>query len=163
MKAAYGIRHTAYGGKRLAVSRRLGLTLIEILLVLGIFSDIGTLVGVGTSSLLFQSYFTNTVERIVRTLHTAQVYSFSGRNDSSWGVHYEAGKVVLFKGTDYASRDPSFDAVTDIPAVVAITGWNDLYFDRLRGMPSAPLSILVEVSGRAGTISVNEQGGISRP
>jgi len=142
---------------------RLGLTIIEILLVLGIFSVIGAIIGVGSSSLLFQSYFTNTVERVVRTLHTAQVYSFSGRNDSSWGVHYESGRVVLFKGTDYASRDSIFDAVTDIPAVVTITGWNDLYFDKLRGVPSVPLSILIEVSGRAGTISVNEQGGITRP
>jgi prepilin-type N-terminal cleavage/methylation domain-containing protein len=141
----------------------LGLTLIELLIVLGIFSLVGITTGVGFSSLMFQSYFTNTVERLVRTLHTAQAYSFSGRNDSSWGVHYEAGKVVLFKGTDYASRDPAFDAVTDIPSVVEITGWNDLYFDKIRGVPSATLSILVEVSGRAGTVSVNEQGGISRP
>ena len=141
----------------------LGLTLIELLIVLGIFSLVGITTGVGFSSLLFQSYFTNTVERLVRTLHTAQVYSFSGRNDSSWGVHYEAGKVVLFKGTDYSSRDPAFDAVTDIPSVVVITGWNDLYFDKIRGVPSSTLSILVEVSGRAGTVSVNEQGGISRP
>jgi type II secretory pathway pseudopilin PulG len=140
-----------------------GLTIVELLLVLGIFSVLGVGLGVGAFSLLFQSYFTNTVERVVRTLHTAQIYSLSGRNDSAWGVHYESGMIVLFKGTDYASRDPAFDALTGIPEAVAVTGWNDLYFDRLRGVPSVPLSILIEISGRAGTISVNEQGGISRP
>ena len=144
-------------------ARRDGLTIIEILLVLGIFSVIGAIVGVGSSSLLFQSYFTNTVERVVRTLHTAQGYSFNCPADSSWGDHYESGRLALFKGAGYASRDPAFDAVTDIPAAVTITGWNDLYFDRLRGVPSVPLSILIEVSGRAGTVSVNEQGGITRP
>ena len=143
--------------------RRNGLTIIELLLVLGIFSIIGVGLGGGAFSLLFQSYFTNTVERMARTLHTAQIYSLSGRDDSSWGVHYAAGELVLFKGTDYVSRDPAFDAATDIPPSVTITGWNDLYFDKLRGVPSVPLSILIEISGRAGTISVNEQGGISRP
>lgn len=140
-----------------------GLTLIELLLVIGILAIVGAFLSRDATQVLSQSYFTNTVERIVRTLHTAQVYSFSGRNDSAWGVHYEPGKVVLFKGTGYVSRDPAFDAVTSIPSAVTITGWNDLSFDKLRGKPSVPLSILIEVSGRAGTVSVNEQGGMSRP
>lgn len=142
---------------------RFGLTLIELLVVLGVLSVVGVFLSRDVTQVLSQSYFTNTVERLSRTLRTAQVYSLSGRNDSAWGVHFEAGEVTLFKGTDYASRDPAFDAVTEIPEAVTITGWSDLYFDRLRGKPSSPLSILVEVLGRAGTISVNEQGGISRP
>src|SRR3989337_1788500 len=57
----------------------------------------------------------------------------------------------------------ALDIDQDVLEVVTITGWNDLYFDKLRGVTSVPLSILIEVSGRAGTISVNEQGGITRP
>ena len=66
--------------KRLKINS--GLTIIELLLVLGIFSIIGLGLGGGAFSLLFQSYFTNTVERMARTLHTAQIYSLSGRDDS---------------------------------------------------------------------------------
>ncbi len=143
--------------------KRSGLTAIELLVVVAIMALLGVTSLVGGFQLLSQSYFTNTVERIVRTLRTAQIYSLSGKNDVSWGVHYESGQLILFKGADYATRDPDFDVPTAIPPAMAITGWNDIYFDRLRGTPSAPLSILVEWQGRAGTISVNSQGGITRP
>ncbi len=138
-------------------------TIIELLVVLGIIGILGLVSLPSAFQVLSQGYFTNTVERMVRTLRTAQAYSLSGRADSSWGVHYEEGTLVLFKGTVYASRDPSFDAVTAVPVSVTITGWSDVYFDRLRGTPSAPLAIVIEAIGRVGTISVNSQGGISRP
>lgn len=142
---------------------RSGLTLIELLVVLGIMVIIGTFLSKDMTQLLAQSYFTNTVERVIRTLRTAQNYSFNGKEDSSWGVHYEQGKLVLFKGTDYAARDPSFDAETPIPLSVAITGWSDLYFDRLRGLPSATPNVLIESFGRAGVVSVGVEGVINRP
>lgn len=140
-----------------------GFTVIELILVVGIMGILGLASTVGGFQLLSQGYFTNTVERITRTLRTAQIYSVSGRSDSAWGVHYEVGKLVLFKGSDYSNRDASFDAPADIPPSVVITGWNDIYFDKLRGTPSTPLSIVVESQNRVGTISVNEQGGINRP
>jgi len=149
--------------RRSPQAKRRGFTVIEMLLVIGIIGILGLVSFPGIFQVLSQGYFTNTVERMVRTLRTAQSYSLSGKADSSWGVHYEEGKLVLFKGTDYAARDPSFDAVTAVPVAVVVTGWSDLYFDRLRGNPSAPLSVMVEVYGRAGTISVNSQGGINRP
>lgn len=140
-----------------------GFTIVELLVVVGIMGILGLVSTVGGFQLLSQGYFTNTVERITRTLRTAQIYSLSGRSDSSWGVHYEVSRLVLFRGTDYQSRDTSFDIPTDIPPTVEITGWSDVYFDKLRGIPSAPLSIVVESQGRAGAISVNAQGAINRP
>lgn len=147
----------------MTLSKRIGLTVIELLIVLGILGILGLFLTRDVSQILSRSHFTNTVERITRTLRTAQIYSISGRNGSAWGVHYETGKLVLFKGADYSARDISFDASVDIPLSVVITGWNDIYFDRLRGTPSTPVSIVVESQGRAGTISVNAQGGINRP
>jgi prepilin-type N-terminal cleavage/methylation domain-containing protein len=140
-----------------------GFTLIELILVMGIVVIIGVVASRDLTQQIAQGYFTNTVERIVRTLRTAQNYSFSGKEDSSWGVHYEQGKIVLFKGTSYASRDAAFDAETPIPVSVEISGWNDIYFDKLRGLPSATPSILVESFGRAGVISVGSEGVINRP
>lgn len=143
--------------------KKSGLTLIELLLVMGIVIIIGVFASRDLTQQIAQGYFTNTVERIVRTLRTAQNYSFSGREDSSWGVHYEQGKIVLFKGTSYAGRDAAFDAEISIPVSVDISGWSDVYFDRLRGIPSATPNILVESFGRAGVISVGSEGLINRP
>ena len=142
---------------------RSGFTIIEIILVVGIVAVIGASVSAGTVQILSQSYFTNSVERVAHTLRTAQIYSVSGREDSSWGVHYEPHKLVLFKGTSYVSRDPSFDVETPIPNSVEVTGWSDVYFDRLRGLPSSTPTILIEVLGRAGAVAVTSEGAINRP
>lgn len=144
-------------------TKRSAFTLIELLLVMGIVVILSALASGNLTRIISQGYFTNTVERLVRTLRTAQNYSFSGKEDSSWGVHYEQGKIVLFKGTSYASRDAAFDAETPIPISVEISGWSDIYFDKLRGLPSATPSILVESFGRAGVISVGSEGVINRP
>ncbi|GMR19180.1 MAG: hypothetical protein BMS9Abin34_310 [Patescibacteria group bacterium] len=145
------------------ITAKQGLTLVELLVVLGIIVTIGAFLARDISQILAQSYYTNTVERVVRTLRTAQNYSFNGREGSSWGVHYEPGKLVLFKGTDYGSRDAAFDAETPVPLSVTLTGWNDLYFDRLRGLPSSTFSVIVDSFGRAGAISVGAEGVIDRP
>jgi len=142
---------------------RSGVTLIELLLVLAIIAVTGLSVSFGTVQLLSQSYFSNTVERLVHTLRTAQSYSTSGRGDSSWGVHLAGDTLTLFKGADFATRDPSFDAETPIPSSVIISGWQDLYFDKLRGLPSATPNILIEVLGRSGAVSLTTEGAVNRP
>uniref|UniRef100_A0A831Z127 Prepilin-type N-terminal cleavage/methylation domain-containing protein n=1 Tax=candidate division WWE3 bacterium TaxID=2053526 RepID=A0A831Z127_UNCKA len=144
-------------------ARRAGLTVVELLLVLGILSILGLFLSRDVSQVLSQSYFTNSVERIVHTLRTAQVYSIGGKEGSSWGLHLEAGKITLFKGTDWASRDSGFDVSSDLPASLLVTGWRDFYFDKLRGTPSEAFSFLVEYQKRVGTISVGSQGAINRP
>ena len=143
--------------------KRKGFTLVELILVIGLAALVGAVSAPALSSFLARGYFTDGVEKIVRTLRTAQNYSFSGKEDSSWGVHYEPGKLVLFKGLDYATRDPSFDAETNLPSAVVVTGWVDLSFERLRGLPSATPNILIEVLGRAGFVSVGAEGAINRP
>lgn len=140
-----------------------GVTLIELLLVMAIVATTGVTVSAGTVQILSQSYFTNTIERLVHTLRTAQSYSTSGRGDSSWGVHLEGDILTLFKGTDFATRDASFDAETPIPSSVSISGWQDISFDKLRGLPSSTPNILIEVLGRSGAISLTSEGAVNRP
>lgn len=142
--------------------RARGFTLVELLLVIGLAALIGAISAPALYSFVSSSFFTNGVEIMMRTLRTAQNYSISGRDDSSWGVHYEVGKLVLFKGTDYATRDPSFDTSTPLPTAVVIVGWSDLYFDRLRGRPSQTINIEVQALGREAEIKVRSEGSIRR-
>jgi len=145
------------------LSKKEGMTLIELLIVLAIVAVTGLSVSFGAAGLLAQSYFNNSVERLVHTLRTAQIYSTSGRGDASWSVHYESNTITLFKGTDFATRDTSFDAQTPLPSSVVISGWQDISFDQLRGLPSTTPNILIEVLGRSGAVSLTTEGAVNRP
>lgn len=149
------------GDMTLSVAK--GLTLLELMVVLGIAALLGALSTPALYNFLASGYFTNSVEVFVHTLRTAQSYSVSGRDDSAWGVHFEPGKAVLFKGTDFAARDASFDTQTPLPTAVVVTGWSDLYFNRLRGTPSQKLDLTVAALGRTGRIKMNLEGRINRP
>lgn len=139
-----------------------GFTLVELLVVLGITALIGTISLPALVPFLNRGSFTNTVQIITRTLRTAQNFSISGRNDSAWGVHYEPGKLVLFKGVDFVTRDPAFDLITSLSQAVTITGWEDVSFNRLRGLPSQTFSVRVEVAERKAKIKVKSEGSIQQ-
>lgn len=146
-----------------------GFSLFELILVFGLIIIVGATSAPALLQFLNRSYFTDGVDKFVRTLRTAQIYSVSGKNDSPWGVHYEsgppaqAGKLVIFKGTNYSTRDSSFDVVSTIPSAVSVAGWSDVYFDQLRGLPSTTLSLVISVSNRTGAISLNSEGMVDRP
>jgi Tfp pilus assembly protein FimT len=141
-----------------ANSRRSALTFIELLLAVGI---IWVLAGVSVpflSTFLGSRQLDTTADKVVRVLRKAQSYALSGRSDSVWGVHCGAGTLVLFKGADYAARDPSFDEESSFPKAIVIAGLNDIYFQKLRGDPSTVLTIILSTSRGQRTVGVNVAG-----
>lgn len=137
-----------------------GLTLIELLIVIGILGIIATVSAPNISRFLGGGYLTTSTDKVVRTLRKAQGYSFNGKENSVWGVYCEPKLLVLFKGSDYATRNSSFDETFDLPPSVKISGLTDVYFQRLRGNPSGTRSITISVFGDQRTITVNAEGMI---
>ncbi|MFA6410427.1 MAG: prepilin-type N-terminal cleavage/methylation domain-containing protein [Candidatus Buchananbacteria bacterium] len=88
-----------------------GFTLIELLLVIGMMAIVA-----GMSVPFFQTFqvssdlYTNT-NTIVKTLDRARQQAISGQNNSDWGVYFanDVKKVILFKGSNYASRQVDYD------------------------------------------------------
>jgi len=64
----------------------------------------------------------------------AQLLAQSGKEESEWGYHSETG--TLFLGTEYDTRDTSFDENIEVPSSVVVSGILEVYFTTLYGVPS---------------------------
>lgn len=118
-------------------------TLIELLLVITIMGIMGGVSAPFLSSFMERSRIATTTNIIVRSLRKAQAYSISGKEGSEWGVRYEQGALALFKGTDYDTRDPSFDENFSLSEILQVAGLDEVYFGKLRGEPSGAISVII--------------------
>ena len=91
---------------------RKGFTLIELVVVMGIFT---TLLGISTINLSgaqLRSSLNSAVEVFVTDLKSQQLRSMVGEDDGggsaqSYGVHFESDSYTLFEGVAYSPVDPN--------------------------------------------------------
>lgn len=137
-----------------------GFTLLEILLVMAIA---GILVGLATP-ILFSYQANNDLylaeSSVKQTIRQAETQSLHGIKDDSWGVYIENGKVVLFKGNDYGSRDQDYDLEVSFAENILLSGLNELYFEKGTGIPNTTGTITLSVYDETIDIVINSEGGI---
>ena len=76
---------------------------------------------------------------LAESLKTAQSRAIAGKNDSAWGIKFDApevGQYTLFSGSSYDVRSPSYDEVFQLSsgAVVSSTD-NEIVFEKITGEP----------------------------
>jgi len=145
---------TRGGGSRV----RRGVMLVELLIVVAIIALIGASSIPYLGRFLAAGYLTTTTAKVVRTLRKAQIYSINGKRGSAWGVHCEPARLVLFKGDNYATRDPSFDEELVFPQSVEVAGLADIYFQKQWGTPSETITVTVSALNDQRTVTVNPEG-----
>lgn len=131
-----------------------GMTLIEVVVVLGIISVLAAVVLSGLLALRTESNVSSTTDQVISALQLARSRALASVNEESYGVHLEADRYVLFTGTAYDSGDASnevhlLDKYLEI-ANISIGGTNDVIFDRLIGTTS-----------QAGSFEVRRKNAIS--
>lgn len=136
-----------------------GFTLIEMLLSVAI---IGMLVSL---SLPVYETFTRrndldlTAQTTALALRRAAAYARSGNGDSAWSVAIQSSNVILYRGTDFATRNNIYDETSAIPATITPSGTNDVEFTKLTGAPTATGTItLTSSTNDVRTITINAKG-----
>ena len=119
-----------------------GFSLFELLVVMALMGILAVLLSPFLSRFLFQYHLADTTDKFTKILRKAQNYTLTGKEDSEWGVHYESGQLVLFKGSVYG-EDHSFDEEFGVSPSLAVSGWTDVIFSKVRGQPSSSLTIIV--------------------
>jgi len=137
-------------------------TLIELLLTIAIFLIIGSFSTPFLSRFLVSQNVSQTTNQIKSYLKKAQSYSLSGKSNSNWGVVIISGELILFKGNSYVNRDSSFNEKTLISQNVLITGFSEIVFNRVTGVPDKELMITVSNQGKTNQIAVNNRGMVEQ-
>ena len=142
---------------------RRGFTLIELLLVVVIVTATAALTIPVGAAYMARSDLSNATNNVVQNFRQAQQNAFNANQNDNWGVYVESGQVTLFKGSDYAGRDASFDQTTPLPGAISVSGSQEVLFLRGSGRVSAATTTtLSDQSGTNQDIEVSQIGVVSR-
>lgn len=115
-----------------------GFTVLEILIVVSVLLVIISIVVSPFSSFRNRSILNTEVENIITLLNEARSNTLASLNDSEYGVHFEANRMVLFKGNLFTEPDPDnkeiiFDQTVYISNILLTGGGANVIFNRLTG------------------------------
>ena len=139
-----------------------GITIIELLLVVAIISTLGVMSISFYARFLTQNEVGNTVDRLIGSFRKAQVYSMMGKQNGTWGVRYTTSPKKI---TLYLVGNSAFDESYDVNDNITVSGFTDITFARITGLPSGgsfPLTITISGGNSSKIIDLNSQGVASR-
>ena len=113
-------------------------------------------------------YLIDSDTHIINMLRDARARTLSSKGDTQYGVHFEAGRAVLFVGNTYHAAAGT-NEIYSLPAGVSIStitlgGGSDVVFARLSGMPSASGTITIQLKqdpAQTKTVTILATGGIN--
>lgn len=138
-----------------------GFTLIEVLLSLALVSLIAGILVPAYHLLQARNDIDMATTIISQTLYRAQTLSRSVAGDSAWGVYVEQGRVVLFSGASYVTRDETFDEEFRISPALSLSGLQEFTYEKFSGLPlSSGTTTLTLNEYELRSITVNTMGTI---
>jgi Tfp pilus assembly protein FimT len=150
-----------------------GVTLIELLVVLGIMVFLFVLSFSALVSFRKGVSLSNITQEILNNFRLVQSKTIASEGASQYGIYFDVlsspQRYIIFKGTNYTSRDVSFDNINNIPNDlelynVSFNGDSEVVFEKVTGMtdqtgsvslrsktnPGKNTTIYIEGSGRVG-------------
>lgn len=140
---------------------RKGFTLIEVVIAGAIIALIGAL-GLFISADFYRSYILITErDTLVGILQRSRSRALNNINDSHHGVFLEDHRYTVFQGENFASRDPNYDEMVNLPSSITLAGYTEVVFEPLSGETNASGDITISRDDRIFTISLNNEGRIN--
>ncbi len=94
----------------------------------------------------------------LKSLRRAQAMSQGGFEDSTWGVKFQQPNVIIFKGSNFQTRDTAYDVLTVLGAKVGYSGVDEVYFSKIDGIPSTTGSVNIYSYEKSRVININSNG-----
>ena len=146
-----------------------GLTTIELMISVAILAMVMGASALSLSAFIANSHLDNRTDDLVQNLRKAQANSIMRVKDSSWGVYFDADNdaFTFFKGDSYASRDASYDALYELPALLDLKnvslngGVSEVVFEKVTGETDNYGSLeIYEKEPNTHVITINSLGQI---
>lgn len=147
---------------------RKGFTLIELILVIGVFTIIFTSSTLVLADIIQRNSLQYSGYQLVQNIREVRTNALTQRNDSDWGIHFSYTSLphgyTIFSGPNYAGRDITFDINFELPEIVRVdqlnlgSGGSDLIFSQsdARTVNFGNLSLMAD--GETYFIVINELG-----
>ena len=144
-----------------------GFTLIEVLVVLGILTVVGSFsIIMGVDSYRGQLFRSDrdvliTALQHARSQAVGNICLGSGcTGGKPHGVYISPDTYVMFQGTSYAARDVAVDAVLDATPSVIQSGITEVVFKQLSGDVLTTGDIILTEENHVSTITIGSEGQI---
>ncbi len=145
-----------------------GFSLIEILISVAILVLVSFLALAALSVLPKQVTLDSTSQGILSVLRLARSQTLGSKGADTYGVYFETGKYVLFKGDTYVSGASENKEYTlsdvEINSISLTGGGSSVVFDRIRGTTASDGTIQIRLTrdtARTATIQINPSGQVS--
>lgn len=143
-----------------------GFSLIEILIAIAIIVTLVILVLVSFSGLSANKTLIGSAEETVSLIKEARSKTFSSKESSQYGIHFETSRIVLFKGDTFSEPNPdnievTINSLVEISDISLNDGGNDLVFQRLTGKTNEFGSITFRLKNdisKTKIITINSSG-----
>ena len=135
-----------------------GFTVVEIMLVLGLVAVLASVLTPITLNFYRSEQLDAHTGAVVQALRRAQIQSMNLEDDSSFGVRFDFGEYVLFKGVSYLKREQDYDEIFKLPQGFSLDGLSEVVFSKIRGIPSDAGEIVLTIATQRAVISINEMG-----
>ena len=120
---------------------KMGFTLMELLVVIGLIAFFGVLVTPYGISFYDEVTLEESEAMLSQNLKKCQSRAIAGKEDSDWGVKIRPDDqecdncYVVFKGASYDTRDEDFDQVFKMTSEINLNGVTEVVFEKGTGIP----------------------------
>lgn len=135
-----------------------GFTLIELILTVSLLSFVGLLVMPFSGRFLFSQERSIARDAVEGSVAKARTYALSGKGGSAWGVALEGARLILFRGSTFATRDAAFDESFALHPRVRVVGLGEVVFLPPLGIPRNSATIVISDDTGSETLSLNAYG-----
>lgn len=142
-----------------------GFSALELVIVIAILAAL--LASIVPSFMNFRrsSILNTETQELVTVINRARLLSVSSKNDQQFGVHFEAGKVVLFQGATYfagaaTNEAHALNSMLTLSPITINGGGAELLFEKVTGATSqnATTTLLVVGTTASTTVVVRPTG-----
>jgi type II secretory pathway pseudopilin PulG len=143
-----------------------GFTAIEVLVSVTIIIIISIIIFLSLSEFRETQVLNQTVTEISSIMYEARFRTLSSLDSSQYGVHFEEGQVILFKGSSYSPPNPEYedfilDDYVEISSISLFGSGQDIVFQRITGEVSEYGDITImskNDNSKTRTIKIEQSG-----
>ena len=152
-----------------SLQKNRGLTLLELTISLGILAILSVLIIPSFMDFRRNSILNTETQNVITLVNKARLYSMSSMEDAQYGIHFEAGKAVLFQGDTYVAgagtnEELVLPTALTLSPIVVNGGGAEVVFQKVTGATNqnATTTLLVAGSIASTTIVVFPSGIVTR-